>query len=103
MISTIVSLRRSTGVDNNGPQLSRLDRVIENFGLTRRQTAIMRMLSLGYTSEQIADELQISGNTVRTHLRNMFTQLNVTDRAKLVALVLAHVIMDLEKEDGQPV
>lgn len=89
----------SRGVKNGNEhhRSPRLDRVINSFELTKRQKSIMLLLALGYTSEQISTELGISGNTLRTHLRNMFTHLRVSDRSKLVALVLARLIEQLDE------
>jgi LuxR family maltose regulon positive regulatory protein len=44
---------------------------------------------LGRTAPEIADELQISVNTVRTHLRNSMQRVGARSRAQLVAKALA--------------
>ena len=45
-------------------------------------------MALGRTSPEIADELQISHNTVRTHLRNAMKRVGARSRAQLVAKAL---------------
>jgi PAS domain S-box-containing protein len=57
--------------------------------LSGRQREIVRLVALGGTSAEIADELQISHHTVRTHLRNSMTRMGARSRAHLVAKVLA--------------
>lgn len=58
-------------------------------GLTLREQEIVRMVALGSSSPEIADELQISHQTVRTHVRNAMEKLGARSRAHLVARALA--------------
>lgn len=55
--------------------------------LTQREVEILRLLSEGVDAVAIADSLTISGNTVRTHLQNIFAKLGA--HSKLEAVVLA--------------
>jgi PAS domain S-box-containing protein len=57
--------------------------------LSDREREIVRLVALGGTGPEIADELQISHNTVRTHLRNSMTRMGARSRAHLVAKALA--------------
>ena len=57
--------------------------------LSPREREIVRLVALGGTGPEIADELQISHNTVRTHLRNSMIRLGARSRAHLVAMALA--------------
>ena len=57
--------------------------------LSQREREIVRLVALGGTGPEIADELQISHNTVRTHLRNSMVRLGARSRAHLVAKALA--------------
>jgi PAS domain S-box-containing protein len=57
--------------------------------LSRRQRDVVRLVSLGYTGPEIAEELQIAHDTVRTHVRNAMTTSGARSRAHLVALALA--------------
>jgi PAS domain S-box-containing protein len=57
--------------------------------LSRRQRDVVRLVSLGYRGPEIAEELQIAHDTVRTHVRNAMTLSGARSRAHLVALVLA--------------
>jgi DNA-binding CsgD family transcriptional regulator len=45
-------------------------------------------VALGNTGPEIADELQISNNTVRTHLGNSMKKVGACSRAELVAKAL---------------
>jgi DNA-binding CsgD family transcriptional regulator len=51
-----------------------------------RELQIVRMLAGGLTGEQIAQELMLSPETVRSHLRNVMGKLGATTRPHLVAL-----------------
>lgn len=55
--------------------------------LTPRQTEVLRMLAHGYSTAQIADELHLSTETVRNHVRRLFQTLGVHSRLEAVALV----------------
>lgn len=59
-------------------------------GLTARQREIVRLVSLGASGPEIAEELDISHDTVRTHIRNASSKLGARSRAHLVAKALAH-------------
>ncbi len=56
--------------------------------LSTREMQIVRLVAFGSTGPEIADELQISHNTVRTHLRNAMSKLDARSRAHLVAKAL---------------
>lgn len=46
-------------------------------GLTKRELQILEYISHGYSNRRIADELHISYETVRTHLKNIYNKLHV--------------------------
>ena len=56
--------------------------------LSEREREIVRLVALGGTGREIADELQISHHTVRTHLRNSMRRVGARSRAHLVAKAL---------------
>ena len=53
--------------------------------LSKREREIVRLIALGETGPEIAAELRISHDTVRTHVRNAMTKLGARSRAHLVA------------------
>jgi PAS domain S-box-containing protein len=57
--------------------------------LTARQREIVGLVALGASGPEIADELHISHDTVRTHIRNASSKLGARSRAHLVAKALA--------------
>jgi DNA-binding CsgD family transcriptional regulator len=53
--------------------------------LTPRQIAVLRLVAMGYTNKQIARELFVAEATVRKHLENIYTRLDVGNRAGALA------------------
>lgn len=54
--------------------------------LTSRELEILRLISLGYTNPEIAEQLRVGLPTVRTHVINIFNKLGVKDRSAAVAV-----------------
>ena len=55
-------------------------------GRSRRVSAeVVRLVALGQTGPEIADDLGIAHDTVRTHVRNAMDKLGARSRAHLVA------------------
>ncbi|MDQ3322334.1 MAG: response regulator transcription factor [Acidobacteriota bacterium] len=55
----------------------------ENFGqeeLTPSEQKILRMIVSGKANKEMAFDLNVSENTVKTHVKNIFDKLNVSDR-----------------------
>jgi DNA-binding CsgD family transcriptional regulator len=60
----------------------------EGKSLTKRESEVVRFVALGHTGREIADQLQLSHDTVRTHVRNAMIKTGSRSRAHLVANVL---------------
>jgi PAS domain S-box-containing protein len=56
--------------------------------LSDRERQVVRLVSLGRTGKEIADELDIAHDTVRTHVRNAMMKVGARSRAHLVAKAL---------------
>ncbi len=52
-------------------------------GLTRRERQVLILVDDGQTNQEIGAKLGISPNSVRNHIRHIFTKLNPTKRADL--------------------
>ena len=48
--------------------------------LTERERQVLEELAQGYRYKEIADRLQVSMDTVRTHIRNLYHKLQVSSR-----------------------
>jgi DNA-binding NarL/FixJ family response regulator len=56
--------------------------------LTPREKDVLTLIAKGHNNAEIADELYISGLTVKTHIGRIFTKLGLRDRA--AAIVFAY-------------
>ncbi len=54
--------------------------------LTEREHEILELMAQGLNNIEIAERLVISSKTVRNHTSNIFTKLQVTDRARAIVL-----------------
>lgn len=70
------------------PRRRRKSRSAHPGGLSERETEVIRLLALGRTDRQIADELFISLNTVSHHLRNIFAKTRASNRTEAAAFAL---------------
>jgi len=52
--------------------------------LTEREAEVLALISQGHTNEEIAEKLVLSLKTVRNHVSNIFSKLQVADRAQAV-------------------
>jgi predicted ATPase/DNA-binding CsgD family transcriptional regulator len=58
---------------------------VDTGGLTGREIEVLRLLAEGKSSREIGEELFISHRTATTHVTNIFTKLDVDNRAAAVA------------------
>ena len=61
-----------------------LQAVKRDFGLTERELEILRAFSFEHTNAKIAEELFISENTVKTHIRRMFGKMQCGSRGEAI-------------------
>jgi LuxR family transcriptional regulator of csgAB operon len=52
--------------------------------LTRREKQILRLTATGATNTEIAEQLNVSMHTVKTHIYNLFKKINVSNRIQAV-------------------
>jgi DNA-binding NarL/FixJ family response regulator len=66
--------------------------------LTPREAEVLTLLQDGCTNSQIADELSIGIETVRTHARNVYRKLGIASRRELARLARQEpVVVDEER------
>ncbi len=57
----------------------------ESYNLSAREREVVRWVTQGLNSAEVAQQLSITYNTVETHIKNIFHKLNVSNRHAMVA------------------
>jgi DNA-binding NarL/FixJ family response regulator len=77
--------------DGGGPMSMNIARMVirsfqknMNSPLSKRETEILRMVTDGKKRSEIAEELFIELETVKTHIKNIYTKLDVHSRSKAI-------------------
>jgi two-component system response regulator NreC len=61
--------------------------------LSEREVAVLRLIALGHTNTEMAEQLYISVRTVETHRSHIQRKLVLTSRAELVRYALDHKLV----------
>jgi len=56
----------------------------ENSPLTNREHEVLKLISKGYSYDEIAESLELSTNTIRAHIRNIYRKLAVRSRSEAI-------------------
>ena len=64
--------------------------------LTHRETEVLRLLASGNINKEIADQLNISINTVITHRKHIMQKLHSQSLSKLAIYAVQHGIIDVD-------
>jgi DNA-binding NarL/FixJ family response regulator len=71
----------------------------ENFGqeeLTPAERKILQMIVGGNSNKEIAYDLNVSENTVKTHVKNVFEKLGVSDRTSAATLAIKRGLVRID-------
>ena len=63
--------------------------------LTFKETAVLKLIMSGKTYTMIADELGVSKETSKTHIRNIYRKLNVNCKAEAVSKAISDKLVPL--------
>ncbi len=69
------------------------EEIIGALSIPHRQSQVVRNILKGYSDTQIANEMEISVSTVRTHISRLFEKFEIQDRHEL----LLHVFRTFRK------
>lgn len=121
---TIILTRNRSGeagsgvlvLDEDDPKEIILDRIRElmeaqafrpdepgTFSLSPREKTILRLVSLGYTNKEIAEELFLSAHTVITHRKNIVHKLGIKAVSALTVYAIVNNIITIEELSSKPV
>jgi NarL family two-component system response regulator LiaR len=64
--------------------------------LSRRETDVLSSLARGRSNKEIAKELSISEETVKTHVSNILSKLHLADRTQAAIYALQHRLIPLD-------
>ncbi|HZO71316.1 MAG TPA: response regulator transcription factor [Ktedonobacteraceae bacterium] len=67
--------------------------------LTEREKEVLRQLALGRTNHEIAEALMVSDETVKTHVGNILTKLQLAHRTQAVIYALKKGLISLDEID----
>jgi DNA-binding NarL/FixJ family response regulator len=67
--------------------------------LTARELEVLKLVAKGMSNREIADELFISENTVKNHVRNILEKLHLHSRMEAVMYALREKLLDLRDDD----
>lgn len=81
-------IRRSTWNKNDSNQIDIKKVKLVNHEITPKESVVLELLTKGLNNKEIADELNITEVTVKTHLRNIYKKFNVNSRTQLVLMAM---------------
>jgi DNA-binding NarL/FixJ family response regulator len=66
---------------------------LNKYDLSLRETEVLQKLSKGYSVKQIADELHLAFDTIRSHLKNIYQKLHVNCGKEAIVKALSERII----------
>jgi DNA-binding NarL/FixJ family response regulator len=69
--------------------------------LSAREREIMALLAQGLTGEQVAEELVLSTETVKTHIRNAMNKLEARNRVHAIAIALREGVITFDDAEAR--
>lgn len=76
--------------------LERMNDTDRNEDLSGRESEVLRLLVQGASNKAIAAQLNLSENTVKSHISHIFTKLDVQSRAEAVAVALQRGLVPMD-------
>jgi DNA-binding CsgD family transcriptional regulator len=73
-----------------------------NSELSERELQILLLVAQGLSNRQIAGQLDISDNTVKVHVRNIFVKINVASRTEASLYAVRHGLLRVENQPVAP-
>lgn len=64
-----------------------------NTDLTEREMAVLMLMVEGLSNKQIAQQMNLSPNTIRTHVSSILAKLEATNRTEAVRLAIQHNLL----------
>ena len=64
--------------------------------LTPTESNVLRMIVGGMSNKEIAFALDVTENTVQTHIKNIFDKIGVSDRTSAATLAIKHGLVRID-------
>jgi DNA-binding CsgD family transcriptional regulator len=74
--------------------------IAREHGLTEREEEVFVLLAKGYKVDNIAEELTVSYNTVRAHIRSIYQKCGIHSQKEFIALVNSRTQIPLSSQQG---
>lgn len=58
-----------------------------DYGLSKREVEVLRHITNGFSNDEIAKKMFVSNNTVKTHIKNIYSKLDVKNRIQAIKKV----------------
>jgi len=59
-------------------------------GLTAREVEVLRLMAIGFSKKQIAEQLVLSPNTVNVHIQSIYGKLRINSRSAATRYAIEH-------------
>ncbi|MBL7825582.1 MAG: response regulator transcription factor [Saprospiraceae bacterium] len=59
-------------------------KILEQLGITPREFEVLQLIAQGHSNQEIADQLYVSLNTIKTHISNLFSKLDADRRTQAI-------------------
>jgi NarL family two-component system response regulator LiaR len=69
--------------------------------LSERESEVLRLVALGMSNKEVAEELFLSQRTIKAHLTNVFNKLNVASRSEAIVKGLQWGLVTLENTEDK--
>lgn len=70
------------------------------FSLTKRERAMLQALADGMSNKELSDHFEISINTVKFHLSNLYEKLEVRNRSQAIAFFYSRRLDQIKEPEG---
>lgn len=67
---------------------------LDELDLTYQEQRVLKLIAAGLENRRIADRLSVSHNTIKTHMRNIYSKLGVNDRTQAAIWALRNGLAD---------
>lgn len=80
--------KEQVATDPNTDVATKIMNLSKQYDLTERETDVLFHMTKGLNNKEIAEELFVSVNTVKYHIRNLYEKLNVSKRGEIASKLI---------------